>query len=123
MVRRYAPEDFEQIKAWGKAYGANYEPDLFPPVGFIVPGIAAYFLYETPSKVCWLENLVSNPDANKEVKELAITAIITAILAESKRLGFKVAYATTDIPAVIKRATQHNAKASPNQTLLTLKIS
>lgn len=121
-VRRYQESDFEEIAAWAKARGSIYDKDLFPPIGYIVPGIAAYFLYETPSKACWLENMCSNPEVQKEVRDLALRQIVSAILKEAKGLGFKVAYATTDLDSVVNRAIQHNAKASHNQTQLILKF-
>lgn len=120
MVRKYRAEDFEQIKAWGKAWGSDYESDLFPPLGFIVPGVCAYFIYETPSKVCWLENMVANPDVPKEVRDLALNAVVTECLREVSRLGYRKVYATSNYEAVIKRAQTHNAKVTPGFTQITL---
>lgn len=120
MVRKYEESDFESIKEWGKAWGADYDKDLFPPLGYIYPGVAAYFIYESPCKVCWLENMVSNPAVPKEVRELALQAVVTEVLREVNRLGYKVAYATTDNQAVIDRAVKHNATAKEGQTYLRL---
>ena len=64
MVRKYVDGDFEAIQQWGKAWGADYQKDLFPSTGYIYPGVAAYFIYGGgDSKVCWLENMVTNPSA------------------------------------------------------------
>jgi hypothetical protein len=123
VLRRYNPKtDFEQIANWAKAREQSYDKDLFPPTGWIVEGVAAYFLYETPSKVCWLENMCSNPESIKEVRELALEQIISALLRDVKDKGYKIAYATTDIEAVINRAKKHKASASPDQTHLTLRF-
>ena len=120
MVRKYEESDFESIRGWGKAWGADYDKDLFPPLGYIYPGVAAYFIYESPCKVCWLENMVSNPDVPQELKEQALQQVVTEVLKEVHRLGYKVAYATTDNKAVINRAVAHKASAKEGQTLLTL---
>ena len=120
MVRKYVDGDFEHLQRWGKQWGAEYDKDLFPPLGYIYPGVAAYFIYETDSKACWLENMVCNPDVPKELREVALQAVVTEVLKEVSRLGYKVAYATTDIAPLIERAKQHNAKATEGQTLLTL---
>ncbi len=117
-VRRYRLDDFEQICKWAKMYNTEYSPDNFPKTGFIVEGIAAYFMYKTDSDVCFLENLISNKQAAPEDKDKAINLIIEAILKEAKESGFKVAYATTGIPAVVFRAMVKGAQAQPKQTLL-----
>lgn len=122
MTRRYTKEDFSQVKEWGEKWGSTYDSDLFPETGFIWPGVAAYFLYKTDSKVCYLENMVRNPDMPKELTDLALQSIITHILKEARDLGFKVAYATTASDAVIDRALKHNAEATRGQTLLALKF-
>lgn len=119
-VRKYdKTQDFEAIKAWGKQWGADYDVDLFPPTGYIVPGIAAYFIYYTDSKVVWLENMVCNKEVPKEQREVAIEQVVTAVLKEVNSKGYKVAYANTSNRIVIDRAIKHNAKASES-TLLTL---
>lgn len=122
MVRPYQPSDFGQIKQWGDKWGASYDKEAFPPTGFIYPNVCAYFLYETKSNVCFLENLVKNPDADPELAERAIEMVITRILLEARSLGYKTAFATTDNKAVIKRAVSHNASAVPNQTVLSLRF-
>lgn len=121
MVRKYVDGDFEAIQQWGKAWGADYQKDLFPSTGYIYPGVAAYFIYSGgDSKVCWLENMVTNPDVPKELKEQALQQVVTEVLREVNRLGYKVAYATTDNQAVINRAVAHKATAKEGQTQLTL---
>lgn len=121
MVRKYVDGDFEAIQQWGKAWGADYQKDLFPSTGYIYPGVAAYFIYGGgDSKVCWLENMVTNPSAPQEIKEQALQQVVTEVLREVNRLGYKVAYATTDNQAVINRAVAHKAIAKEGQTQLTL---
>jgi uncharacterized protein YihD (DUF1040 family) len=117
-VRRYKPEDFEEIQRWAKLYDTTYSADNFPETGFIVDNLAAYFLYKTDSAVCFLENLISNKEADHYEKDKAINLIVEEILKEAKEQGFKVAYATTGIDAVVFRARIKGAKADANQTLL-----
>ena len=117
-VEKYRPEDFAQIAEWGEKWGANYRPEQFPKTGVIIHGIAAYFLYSTDSSICWLENLISNPDADGFMKARALDMLVDAILDEAVRLGFKVAYATTDVVSVAKRAKANGAAVVPAQMLL-----
>jgi len=122
-VRRYEREDFDQIANWAReGYGTDYEEHQFPETGFIVDGVAAYFLYQTDSSICYLENLISNPKADVELKAKGITLVVDALLEEAKEQGFSVAYATTGIPTVVFRAMQYGAHAQAKQTLLTKKL-
>jgi len=123
-VRYYDPtSDFETIKAWGKEYGADYSADQFPQCGFIVDGVAAYFLYETDSTCCWLENMIAKKDVDHITREAAFDLIIPAILDEANRLGFRVAYASTNRYQVALRAKKYGANVQPNHMLLTLKLN
>lgn len=123
IVRRYESQDFEQIKEWGKEFGSDYKEDQFPKTGFIVDGIAAYFLYSTDSSVCWLENMISKRGVDQRVKNQALELIIEAILKEAKELGFRVAYASTDNYIVAKRSIKHGAKIKPGLLLMTKELS
>lgn len=123
QVRPYTPQDFEQVRQWGEKWGAKYSADLFPPLGFIVPGVCAYFVYETQSAVCWLENMVRNPDIPREVVDIALPLVVTSCLRAAKDNGYKVAYATTASDAVVDRALKHGATAFKGQTLLQLRLN
>ncbi len=119
LLRQYHHSDFKDIAAWGKQWGADYREDQFPKTGFIVPGIAAFFLYSTDSSVCYLENLIANKDVNGPERSEAIDQLVEVALATAKDMGFKVAYACTDIGQVVYRAIQAGANTKTKQVLLT----
>jgi hypothetical protein len=119
-VRKYDPaNDFDQIKEWGAEWGAEYLEDQFPMTGFIIDGVAAYFLYSTDSSVCWLENMVAKRGVDELTRDRALTLLVDAILLEAVAKGFTVAYATTDNIPVAKRAKEHGAIVRAGQILLT----
>jgi hypothetical protein len=118
-VRPYEPRDFPQVEAWGKEYGTEYREHQFPKTGFIVDGVAAYFLYSTDSSCCWVENMIANKHVSKETRDEALDLIIQAILTEAEKLGFKIAYATTDLVPVMVRAIEYGAIIKPLQVLIT----
>lgn len=122
MVRPYVKQDFLEVKAWGEKWGSSYKEEYFPETGFIVPGVAAYFLYRTDSKICYLENMIRNPDASKELADKALEVIVTSLLRKANELGFEVAYATTASQSVIDRALRHNAEVTKGQSLITLRF-
>lgn len=119
IARRYQPSDFPVVKEWGEQYGSEYREHQFPKTGFIVDGYAACFLYSSDSSCCWFENLISNRDADPGKRGRALALIIEALFNEAKRLGFKVAYATTNNTAVLSRGVYCGAKIEPGQFLLT----
>ena len=122
-VRPYKKEDFAQVKSWANRFGTQYRESQFPETGFIVDGVAAYFLYKTNSSVCFLENLISNRMASKNDRDHAIELVIKEALKTATELGFEIAYATTDVPQVVMRAMIHGAQATPKQTLLTKQLA
>lgn len=119
IVRRYEDKDFEQIREWGLQWGADYDEDQFPHIGFIIDGVAAYFLYQTDSSICWLENMIAKRGIDQALKSKALDLLVDAIILEAKELGFTVAYATTDIVSVAKRAKENGAFIKPAQILIT----
>lgn len=119
IVRRYEPEDFKQIQLWGSQWGADYDEDQFPNTGFIIDGVAAYFLYATDSTVCWLENMISRKGLEPAVRARACDLLIEAAFNEAIAQGFSVAYATTDLVSMAKRARIHGAQIKPAQLLIT----
>jgi hypothetical protein len=124
IVRNYEPSDFETVKGWAQAgYDTEYTAEQFPKTGFIVPDIAALFLYSTDSTVCFLENMISNREADKEEKSKALDLLISKAFSAAKEKGFSVAYATTGNLSVIVRAMKHGAHMETKQVLLTKNLS
>lgn len=95
---------FEQIHAWVQSRGDVVTQDALPQSGFIIPGKAAGFLYRTDSSIAWLEGLVAAPGLEREERSQAIDAVVTALLSEAQRLGFKTLMAYTLLDAVVKRS-------------------
>jgi hypothetical protein len=123
-VRRYRPADYTQIARWAyERDKTEYAEHQFPATGFIVDGVAAFFLYKTDSSVCFCENMIANKNSDKKTRDLAIDLIIEAIFKEAKEQGFRVAYATTGLPAAVYRAVQHGAQAIGKQVLLTKNLN
>src|SRR5258705_9376147 len=75
-------------------------PEFLPKVGFVVPGVAMGFLYQTDSAVAHIEGLVANPKVSGEDRLRAIDEVVHAIIGEARKLGFKVLQGTTSLRAV-----------------------
>ena len=101
----YVPElHFEQIKGWLQLWNESMTQDALPRIGFIIPGRAAGFLYQTDSSVALIENLVAAPGMTREERSTYVDAIVAAICAEAAKRGFKILLGYTQLDAVVKRA-------------------
>jgi len=123
LVRRYDKNlDYGWLKEIGGGWGSRYSPEQFPEVGFVVEGLAAFFVYQTDSAVCFLENLISKRTASDEDRNLAIHLVTKAAVDWVQESPFLVAYATTDNQSVIARARCYGAIGIPGNTLLVKKF-
>ena len=121
VIRRYEDSDYEEVMSWLDARNIpRIHQNVLPAVGFIVPGHAVVWLYQTDSDFCQIENLYSNP-ASIEKRKYVDLVIDTAIKA-ARELGYKFVQSTTSHPSVIKRAVKLGAKTQTLQTLITLQI-
>jgi hypothetical protein len=96
--RHYNSEDYEILAKWWESWGWPAIPEMAlpqaEPRGVIVTNegvdICAGFLYKTDSCTCWIENIISNKEAPKELRKGSIEYLIDTIASEAEELGFKV---------------------------------
>ncbi len=104
----FDPDDAEAMVAllalyesWGHPEACP-SPDELPDMGFIVPGVAAMFLYEVNANWCFLEHAITmrhHPD-----RQEAIHALVQGLMVEAKELGFVKVYVNVGNEAAIARA-------------------
>lgn len=83
MVRRFRPEHLAELGRWYVARGLPAPTSgVLPRVGYIVPGLAAGFLYRTDSEIALLDGFVSNPEAPPLDRGRAISRVLEALIAE-----------------------------------------
>ena len=106
FTEQYQPSVHDlQLSSWFEQWNiATNITDLLPKTGFIVDGVCAIFLYETNSKVCFIDGFISNKLASEEVKEKALDQVVLAAIDQAKADGFKKIVAQTRIAKVIERA-------------------
>lgn len=78
--RRFNTGDLEEIGSWYQKRGMQLIPSLIPPVGFIVPGIAAGFMMSTNTTAAILEPFIANPDASQHDRDKALTIILEELV-------------------------------------------
>ncbi len=101
----YEPElHFEQVLQWLRMRGESASPEALPKTGYIVPGVAAGFLYRTDSSIAWIDSLVASKERTREERSQALDAIVEALRQEARRAGFKSILGYTLQPVVVDRA-------------------
>lgn len=68
----------------------TFPEDVFSTSGYVVPGLAAVWLYFTNSSLATLEFLVSNPKSAKLKRRAAIDVVVERAIAEARHGGVKL---------------------------------
>lgn len=125
MIRPYSADDHKEVMQWLHARSKEVTyiaPECFPMTGFIVPGLAACFLYKTDSSVAYIDLLISNPEGPKDKSRAALDEVVLACIDQAKKDGFKILTATTKHRSVVERGQKHNFKMLPGYYHLFLKL-
>jgi len=90
-IRSFNPLDLDEMNRW---YTQRGEPaikvEMLPRLGFLVPGVAAGFLYQTDSSMALVEGFVSNPEALLCKRVKALHLILEGLTSAARGFGFKL---------------------------------
>jgi len=117
ILEPWTPDKYGEICGWWAAHKYPIIPERWlSPFGLIArsgsgDGLAACWLYFTGTPVAFIENLVSNPKANKAIVSKAIDAVIDGCTDMARRSGCDVLLATTDLSAVVQRTARIGFKS------------
>ncbi len=106
--------DFNEISTWFQDRKIAIQEDYLPATGFIVPGIAAGFIYRTDANFCIFECFIGNPAKSAEERDVALNDIVAAMIGESKEMGFKEVYGFATSQSMIRRGFGQGFKALEN---------
>lgn len=110
MFRKVKYDDLDEILGWFKSRKIELTPDYLPETGFIVPGIAAGFIYKTDANFCIFESFVANPNATPGSREEALNCIVEAMIKEAQKMGYKDAYGFATSQSMIRRGKAQGFK-------------
>lgn len=77
--------------------------DMLPEVGYWVPGILSAWLYRTDSKIAFMEEMASDPDATKEQRHEASLLVQDAIAEHARSVGYRYLLGFTSHQTLIDR--------------------
>jgi hypothetical protein len=98
-------QHLRQVQAWATAHGyGTINEKTLSSIGFIVPGVAAAWLYPTPSGVAYADNLITNPNASMKERHKAVKTLIEDGKSVAKTLGFSYLIFVTDVSPAFFRS-------------------
>ncbi len=110
-VRRVEPSDIKEIQMWFQMWGLTApHKDRFSDLGFIVPDVAAGFLYLTNSGVAIIDAYICNPGAHKRIRDEALDAITYRILEAAEGAGVQYLKGDTNFRTILRRAQKFGFK-------------
>lgn len=116
-------KDLKLINKWYGDWSMSQVPEWFlPEIGYVVEGVCAAFMYKTDSKVAYMENVISNPDAPHELRALAVGMLGDQIFKKAKELGFKVVLGWTKNKSVSSVSGSRNMKISKFEYAVLVKM-
>jgi hypothetical protein len=96
-------ELFETM-SWYEAHGqATPNSDWFGK-GYWIPGVAAAFVYETDGPRVYIEDVVTNLDASPKMRHEALEKLLSFVVAQSARRGYKYIVGWSRESDIAKRA-------------------
>ena len=103
-MRKFEPTDYEQLVRWWNKWEFPPPPlSLLPPTGYIIPGLAAGFMYLTDAPIGWMEWVVCNPDADKKERSKALDEVINKLDAFGKSRDKVVSFTSSNSESYISR--------------------
>lgn len=109
-VRKYEKSDLNEVLGWFHVRNIEMAADYLPETGFIEPGIAAGFIYKTDANFCIFESFISNSDINGSFRHKALSEIVTAMIDESKKMGYKQAFGFATSQTMIRIGMEQEFK-------------
>lgn len=91
-------KDYATIQQWWEQHGSFApRPEHLSTTGIIIEAdnpLCAGWLYNTDSKICVFEFVVSNPNVSKELRDAALTLLIEEIKKIASDRGYRLIYSS-----------------------------
>lgn len=97
---------------WSQYNWPSVKKELLPTTGYIIDDFCAGFLYETNSKFCLLEFVVSNKNSDRVNKDRALDLLLESLLKLAKEKQFSIVFSSLEHPKLIERYKSHGFQIS-----------
>lgn len=97
---------------WSYSHSDNLPVNILSDIGIMITSdekpVAAGFLYETNSKLCFSDFCIVNPILEKKCRDLAIKNLMHGIVRLAEKRGFSVMFVHARIPKLKSRLAELN---------------
>jgi hypothetical protein len=108
MIVPYQPKHYPILVEWYQGWKLPVPMlEILPTTGFIAANQAACFLYETNSKVCFIDCLIRNPKLPSSQTTQALDQVVDHTIQYAIERGFRFMVGNSNKPFVVQRAYQH----------------
>ena len=101
------------------------EKDMLPELGYVGhddQGKPVFlFMYQTDSSLCFIENLISDPESDPHQRAIVIAKLFDHAASEAKQLGAKYLMARTENNNLIPKLIDKNFVQSSDKTRLFIR--
>lgn len=100
-MRLFEADDYPILQGWFQKRGMKAPPySYLPKVGFIDDFYAAGFLIQTDTPIAVIDFIISNQSSNVAERADAVASVVSRLMAEAKRRGFKAIHCTTKFRSI-----------------------
>ncbi len=107
-IREFRDRDYSTVVKWWNKW-SEWEPlpiNSLPDSGWIIShygkNLVDGFLYRTDSKMCHMEWIIGDPDADKIQRHDATKELIAYILVRAKKMGFTRVFSSINHKGLMK---------------------
>lgn len=113
-IRPFRTEDYSLFSTWWEEHEFPVPPiEVLPEsAGLVVEGPSGpicagwlYSVYDTP--MSWLEFIVGDPRASKDIRDAGLDALVESAMVKAKREGHVLIFTSVEHPALIERYKKH----------------
>lgn len=98
------PKEWAQVEAWMRARGEELAPRrFFPPVGYVVGGCVAGFLFQTDCATAYVGSIVADPASSKVRRKRALAGLLEALKGAAKRAGYEALASSPSVDSLRDR--------------------
>lgn len=108
-----AEDDYKDLSEWWVAHKWPVVPqEMLPKMGMVVEdegGVkcCAGFMYQTDSRLTWIEWVVSNPEVSLRKRVKAVDMLVGGLVELSKACGYKIRFSSLKSKGLIKIYEKH----------------
>lgn len=121
-MRPVSPKDWVDINGWlGKRALGEIRIKDFPKIGLIEPGVAVGFLVSAESGICFVEAVITNPEAPLKKRRETVQKIAASLIERAKDWGFERCIILSNKKSLLRIAVELGFKSS-NKVVMSKEV-